>query len=201
MASLPAVIRAAPIAGLPLVLAASLAVADGDSAEVRAFNEALLHHDSATEVLRGWCASHHLANPPVIMARRDRGVDKPADRHVRAQLLATHGEPVRYRHVRLTCGGHVLSVADNWYRPDLLTPEMNRQLDQTDTPFGVVVRPLAFHRRTARVTLPAAAGGADRIGPYVLRHEAVLITGAGQPFSVVVESYTSEILGLSPPGR
>ena len=32
-------------------------------------------------------------------------------------------EPVAYRHVRLRCGDHVLSEADNWYVPSRLTPE------------------------------------------------------------------------------
>jgi hypothetical protein len=146
---------------------------------------------SATEVLRGWCAEHRLADPAVIRAERDTSVDKPASADVRALLGAAPGEAIRYRRVRLTCGARVLSEADNWYRPGQLTPEMNRQLDQTDTPFGAVVRPLDFHRRTLGVQ-PAP-------DPHVLvRYRAVLLDPRETPFSLVVESYTAALLDFSP---
>ncbi len=55
------------------------------------------------------------------------------------------------------CGGHVLSEADNWYVPARLTPQMNRALDTSDTPFGAAVKALDFHRATP--------GGAGRERP------------------------------------
>ena len=92
----------------------------------------------------------------------------------------------------------MLSEADNWYRPDRLTPAMNIALDTTERPFGVVVRPLGFHRTTLSTTfLPEGSG-------YVLRHRAVLSAASGAAFSVVVETYTREVLGdleVSPPRR
>ena len=146
---------------------------------------------SATEVLRGWCAEHHLADPAVIRAERDTSVDKPADAGVRTLLAAASDEPVLYRRVRLACGARVLSEADNWYRPGRLTAEMNRQLGQTDVPFGIVVRPLGFHRRTL-----AVEPGSD---PHVLvRYRAVLLDPKETPFSLVVESYTADLLAVSP---
>ena len=36
------------------------------NAAVRTLNADLLAHDSATEVLGRWCASHHLADPPCL---------------------------------------------------------------------------------------------------------------------------------------
>ena len=99
-------------------------------AAVRALNADLLSHDSATEVLARLCASHHLADPPVIRAFRDKAFDKPADHNIRMLLQAGPVEAVRYRHVRLACGAVVLSDAHNWYLPARLTPSMNRQLDQ-----------------------------------------------------------------------
>lgn len=146
---------------------------------------------SATEVLRGWCAEHGLADPAVIRAERDTSVDKPADRGVRALLGAGPGEAIRYRRVRLACGARVLSEADNWYRPGQLTAEMNRQLDQTETPFGAVVRPLNFHRRTLGVEQAPE--------PHILvRYRAVLLDPQEKPFSLVVESYTAALLDVSP---
>jgi hypothetical protein len=200
MASSTIMIRAAFAAGL-LAAAAAANASQDNVAVVRALSNDLLIHDSATEVLRRWCADHRLADPPVIKAERDHGIDKPADLEVRARLRAAPGELVRYRHVRLACGGHILSEADNWYLPALLTPDMNRQLDQTDRPFGVVARPLAFHRHTLKAVQLLTDPGARSVPHAVLRHEAVLTTAAGRPFSLVIETYTSEVLGLSPPGR
>ena len=178
------------------MLMAVLALAPGFAARDLADFEARLDKGgSATEVLRGWCAEHRLANPPVITAERDLSVDKPADREVRALLGAAPGETIRYRRVRLTCGAHVLSEADNWYRPGQLTAEMNRQLDQTDTPFGAVVKPLGFHRRTLGVAKLFDPEKPTIAFPHiVVRYRALLLDQKGAPFSLVVESYTAEIL-------
>ncbi len=96
--------------------------------------------------------------------------------------------------MRLACGAHVLSEADNWYLPARLTPDMNHRLEATDTPFGVVARPLAFHRRIVEIEPLAGAR-------QVLRVRAVLVAGSGAPFSVVVETYSRELLSITPPGR
>jgi hypothetical protein len=171
------------------------------SAQTRALNADLLAHDSATEVLGRWCAARRLADPPVIRAQRDMGVDKPVDREIRALLRLRANEPVRYRRVRLVCGSHVLSNADNWYVPDRLTQDMNRQLDQTDTPFGLVVKPLAYHRVRLASTLLLDRNGHPRGEQGVLRHRALLVTATGLPFSLVAETYTSDAVILSRPDR
>jgi len=138
----------------------------------------ILAGESASVALRDWCAAHGL---PGLEALRAPGKGRVAGRSVRAALAVQPGEPVRYRRVKLACGGKVLSEADNWYVPGRLTPDMNRQLEATDTPFGLVVRPLAFTRRTlATKALPT--------GGFEIR--AVLTTGAGAPFSYVVEDYS-----------
>jgi hypothetical protein len=93
----------------------------------------------------------------------------------------------------LACGDHVLSNADNWYRPGILTAQMNAELDATDHPFGVVVKPLGFHRHTLSATILISAR--DRRPPAaVIRHEALLETTDGTPFSLVIETYTKEVL-------
>ncbi|MEJ0066218.1 MAG: hypothetical protein WDM85_13050 [Caulobacteraceae bacterium] len=162
-------------------------------------NADLLSHDSATETLQRWCASRHLADPAKIVAQRVLGHDKPADAEVRRLLRAAPGEPIRYRRVALACGEHVLSNADNWYRPLALTAQMNAELDTTDHPFGAVVRPLGFHRHTlsAVILIPAK----DRESPEgVIRHKAVLETPDGAPFSLVIETYTRDVLSESSAG-
>lgn len=124
------------------------------AALVHALNADLLRNPSATLMLDRWCAEHHLApSGSKIVAQRVRGEDKPADSSVRAVLHVGPEEPVVYRRVRLKCGEHVLSEADNWYVPAPLTPDMNRTLDTTDTSFGRVVAPLHFRRETLSAKL------------------------------------------------
>ena len=178
---------------------------------LQTLNADLLSHDSATDTLRRWCADHRLDPAVQIKAERVHGQDKPADASVLAALNAAPGETVRYRRVRLACGARVLSEADNWYLPGKLTPEMNRQLDETDTPFGVVVKALGFHRHTQSAVLLAKPlnDGWDTAGSVatldqdakvfavpnqVIQHRAVLTNAAGEPFSLVVETYTDKVL-------
>src|SRR5947209_6431546 len=104
-------------------------------------------------------------------------------------LAARPDETIRYRHVRLMCGTHLLSEADNWYRPSQLTPQMNAALDTTDTPFGTAVRPLGFHRKTL---------GANPAAGIPLQVKALLLTPAEVPFSLVVENYSSELVADAP---
>ena len=105
-------------------------------------------------------------------------------------------EPVRYRRVRLACGVHVLSEADNWYVPGRLTPAMNAALDETDAPFGRVVRPLEPTRRNVALR-PLRDPDAPPPGPDdpLFEIDAVLATGAGLPFCEVAETYLGAVLG------
>jgi chorismate-pyruvate lyase len=150
----------------------------------------LLANPSATQVLTKWCGDLRLATPAVIRAERDL-TDKPATPEIRTLLGAANGEAIRYRRVRLMCGTHILSQADNWYRPSQLTPAMNKALDESDTPFGTVVRPLGFSRRTLDAATNAEPG-------TVLRVRALLLAGAA-PFSLVVENYRPDL--IAPPGH
>ena len=161
--------------------------------QIVALEADLASRPSATETLGRWCAARHLADPPVIVAHLAPGPAKPADAEVRALLHAAPGEPVRYRRVALACGVHVLSHADNWYRPGRLTAAMNHELETTDHPFGAVVKPLGFHRQTldARVLV---GPGARSVPAAVIRNRALLETPDGTPFSLVVETYTRSVL-------
>jgi hypothetical protein len=129
---------------------------------------------SASAVLRQWCAARHLS---ALTARRERGPVKAADASALVALAVRPGQEVRYRRVALGCGGLVLSRADNWYLPGRLTPEMNRRLDTTDAPFGLVVAPLHFRRATLRASARQV--------------RAVLLKPNGTPFSYVIEDYAS----------
>ncbi len=181
---------------------------------IESLNADLLAHDSATLTLERWCADHRLANPARIVAERVSGADKPASAEVRGALDVKPDEPLGYRRVRLKCGDHMLSEADNWYVPARLTPEMNHVLETTDTPFGKAVTALHFRRHTLSADLlwrPLPKGwemgaasapqeaGALAIPDLVLEHRAVLSTPDGKPFSEVVETYTSEVLAFPPP--
>jgi chorismate-pyruvate lyase len=145
----------------------------------------LLSANSATVVLGQWCGAAHLADPPTIKALRDP-IEVPVSTETRALLKVGAAEPVRYRRVKLMCGTHVLSEADNWYVPARLTPRMNALLDGGDTPFGTAVKALDFHR----TTLDAAAVQTPHI---ILRVRALLLTPDETPFSLVVENYTADL--------
>jgi len=171
---------------------------------IQALNADLLSHDSATQTLERWCATRHLASPAKVVAERDRTISKPVTAEQRQTLKVSDKEPVQYRRVRLRCGGHVLSEADNWYVPSRLTAAMNQQLETTDTPFGRVVQPLKFQRHTLNSKVlwsppPAEERSAPRDIPReVLQHRAVLTLPDGTPFSMVTETYTREVLGYAP---
>jgi len=179
---------------------------------LQTLNADLLSHDSATGTLERWCSVHQLAAPARITAERvrDAGASPTEDQRQRLRLAPT--DEVRYRRVRLLCGTVVLSEADNWYVPARLTPEMNKLLDTTDTPFGRVVQPLHFQRHTISSELlwqllPAgwemkpAAETPDVhelcFPAQVLRHRALLTLADGTPFSEVVETYTSNVLAIA----
>jgi hypothetical protein len=181
---------------------------------IESLNADLLAHDSATLTIERWCADHRLADPARIVAERVSDAAKPASAEVREALDVKPDEPLGYRRVRLKCGDHVLSEADNWYVPARLTPEMNHVLETTDTPFGKAVAALHFRRHTLSADLlwrPLPKGwemghtpalqvaGALTIPDHVLEHRAVLSTPDGEPFSEVVETYTAEVLAFPAP--
>jgi chorismate-pyruvate lyase len=183
---------------------------------LQSLNADLLSHDSATLTLDRWCASHHLSNPPTITAERVHDVDKPATAAQRELLKVSATEPLGYRRVRLHCGAHVLSEADNWYVPSRLTAQMNEALNSTDIAFGRAVQALQFRRRTLSATLlwaplpegwemgaPASAAHAAKLAipAFVLQHTAMLTLPDGTPISALTETYTSEVLDFAQPAR
>ena len=190
--------------------------ADGAASHLEAslllqtLNADLLSHDSATLTLERWCADHRLAPSPRIVAERVPGAVKEPTDEQRRQLGVSPTDNIRYRKVKLVCGDVVLSEADNWYVSDRLTPEMNRLLDTTDTPFGKVVQPLHFQRHTISAQVLATLlpekwwemGPADLtarsaklcLPSHVLEHRALLTLPDGTPFSEVVETYTADVL-------
>jgi hypothetical protein len=170
---------------LSLCLLANPASAQSEAAE--RLRADLTGGASATQVLTQWCGTLGYAATPVVRAVRDR-TDNPATAQIRALLKAGANETIGYRRVKLTCGDHVLSEADNWYVPSRLTPDMNKTLDTTDTSFGTVVRPLNFHRRTLETM-------AVKDPHTILRVRALLLTPNDAPFSLVVENYTSDLTG------
>ena len=186
------------------------------AALLQEFNATLLSNPSATRTLTQWCATHHLAPLPKIVAWPDPGAIQPPPDSVRAQLAVAPTDPIAYRRVQLRCGDKVLSEADNWYVPSRLSAEMNQLLNTTQTPFGTAVRALNFTRKTLSAELlwqplpalwemhPLQLQATDAPAPppalaipaYVLRHAAVLSKPDGQPFSYVQETYTRNIFAF-----
>ena len=179
---------------------------------LQTLNATLLSNSSATATLTQWCGEHRMADEARIRALRDTQTAKPADAEIRRRLQVGDDEPIGYRRVKLACGEHVLSEADNWYVIARLTPEMNRVLDTSDTPFGTAVRALGFTRKTEsarllwsplpagwELSMPAAAQdkAALAIPEYLLQHRAVLVKDGNVPFSLVVETYRRDVFDFA----
>ena len=168
------------------MLALAVLVLAGCSDRLGEFRRALAAQDSATAALGQWCETRRIARPATIRAERITDALAPSA-EVRGLLQAGAQDAIGYRHVRLSCGGTVLSVAHNWYLPARLTPAMNRALDTSDTPFGRVVAPLGFTRRRLE-EVRGAVTGCPR--GTILAHRGLLVGPDGAPFSLVIECYT-----------
>ena len=181
---------------------------------LQTLNADILASRSATASLETWCRDHRLADEPKILAQVMPGTAPAPTVEQLRRLDVSDREEVRYRHVQLRCGVHVLSDAENWYVPQRLTPEMNRLLDTTTTPFGKAVESLEPYRRTFAVTLlwmplaagweresgvpPSAGTGTLAIPDALFEHRALLYTREHVPFSEVHEVYQRQILAFSP---
>jgi hypothetical protein len=175
--------------------------------ELRTLHADLLANDSATAVLQAICDRRNAAGARIRARKVAVADDLRLAAAARRQLGAPAGEPIHHRRVELVCGEAVFSRADNWYLPGRLTRRMNTTLATTERPFGVVAAPLGFHRRTLSTQLlfeplspdwqarPADGFDAPVAAPAaVLQHRAVLATPDGRPFSLVVETYTDQVL-------
>lgn len=171
--------------GALAVLALSACAAAPRSDLLDRFEATLAAQDSATAALGTWCAARNFAAPATVSAAVLPGGthSAPIDLPALLQSQAATG----YRHVRLSCGGRVLSEAHNWYVPARLTPAMNAMLAASDTPFGKVAAPLRFTRERLSSQRGAGTGcPADTI----LTHRALLRLPDGAPLALVTECYT-----------
>ena len=163
-------------------------------------NEALLAGHSATMVLDAWCAHHGMAAPNGVSIQKiSSGTVEKIPAHVRKALAIPRGADIMHRRVRLLCGGHILSEADNWYVPARIPPVMRETLTTTDVSFGRVLAPLNFTRKpltlkmlaTAKLISKAASQGH---GFDLFAHNALLSLPDGQPLAYVQETYKSGAL-------
>ncbi|NEU10855.1 hypothetical protein G3T14_01745 [Methylobacterium sp. BTF04] len=159
---------------------------------IETLSRRLLSGHSATAILEAWCVERGLSGPAIVAERVD-GADRALDEDRQRLFQLAPGETLRYRRVRLSCGPHTLSEADNWYVPARLTREMNRLLDATQLPFGRVVHPLAPTRRNLDLRLLWSEG---TLGPddALFAIEALLSTPDGIPFCEVHETYLGAVL-------
>lgn len=156
----------------------------------------LIAGPSATAVLERWCRERGAPQSLVAHALPvEARMPSPAQRE---RLKLTNHDLVRYRRVRLTCGGRVLSEAENWYVPTRLTPAMNTRLDSSAVPFGRVVEALVPTRRNLGLRPltgadhPATAAAQEPLFAI----EALLLRQDGLPLCEVAEVYLGVVLAL-----
>jgi len=163
------------------------------------FDRALRDSRSATALLAAWMAERTGRAPLSIIAKRVRTPPLRPGAGLMQRLGVESPGEIAYRRVRLTDGRHVLSDAYNWYVPARLTQGMLMVLDETDTPFGTAVASLSPVRETlhAEQYWPPACTGADRLSRLparMLRHDALVRGGNGEPLCEVSETYMRTIL-------
>ncbi len=183
----------------PALLAGATALAACSTAnggkDLAGFELALASQDSATAALAQWCTSHGIADAASMRAMPVPGPAMPPPPDFLRLLAPGPGEHLAYRHVRLVCGDKVLSNAHNWYVPARLPPDMNRELETSDTPFGEVIAPLHFTRQRLGTLRAGDEGCPD---DTLLAHRALLMLPDKRPVSAVVECYTEA--NLADPG-
>jgi len=147
--------------------------------EVAHFLDGLRAAASATRFLESWCARRGLGAGPV---RSRRLPPPPPDAAAEALLAPAPWERPEARRVTLMRGAVALSDAEIRWLGTRLTPAMQEALARTDTPFGVVVAPLAPERRmlAERVLPPGDAHALDC---------TALVLAGGRPIAVARERY------------
>lgn len=170
---------------------------------IEALRSQLRTADSATAVLDRWCASHRMAPPGAVVADKIPTAAGQTPTAPRRLLRIGSNEPVGFRHVRLRCGDHVLSDALLWYVPSRVTEAMNRQLRETNIPFGRVIAPLHFRRRSLaarRMWPPERIGAPSGEMPASLFYQtALLVLPDGAPVAYVREVYLRGVLDFPAP--
>jgi chorismate-pyruvate lyase len=152
-----------------------------------AFEANLASHASATQALQQWCEARGIAPGAAIRVEFVRGADAVAPAELRTILGVGPHDVLGYRHVRLACGDTVLSDAHNWFVPARLTLEMNRQLSETQVPFGRIAASLNFTREPLSA---ARRGDPGCPADAISTHRARLVLPDGHPLAYVVECYT-----------
>lgn len=169
----------------------------------------ILASTSATRALEAWCRAHRLSDEPNIVVELLQSRPASSESEHRRWLRPLSGETVTHRRVRLRCGRRVVAEADNWYLAGRLTPDINRVLETTDTPFGTAIASLAPSRCTIAVRslwAPhpaswdfAAEMSSGLTAPPIIpaslfRHSAVIYAGGQTPISFVEEVYKRSLL-------
>lgn len=157
-----------------------------------AFEAGLNAGPTATAALQRWCDTHGVTGK--VVAEVDRGAERAPSAATTMRLQLKPGEHVAYRRVKLGCGGHVLSEAENWYVPARLSAAMNAALERGDTPFGAVIAPLAPHREVISSERLWADGAAPE---DILRNRGLVLDHEGRPLAEVSETYKRTALEIA----
>ena len=153
-----------------------------EKGSIESLHAALLAADSATAVLESFFGA--------VTIRRRAVSPSPNDGlHERLRLLPD--DELRHRAVWLLAGDKTLSQAELWYVANRLPAEQVQQLEESDTPFGRLMKPIGLKRTLleARLCPPE--------DEHALTHRALLTAPSGLPVAEVYERYSRALFATS----
>ncbi len=149
---------------------------------IESLHAALLAADSATSVLEAFFGA-------VTVQRR--AVPPSPNDGLHERLRLSPDDVLRHRAVWLLAGDKTLSQAELWYVANRLPAEQVQRLEESNTPFGRLMKPIGLKRTVLEARLCPAED------ECALTHRALLTAPSGLPVAEVYERYSKALFATS----
>lgn len=166
--------------GMPVHI--SIGDINADGSLLDRLNLHILSSPTATSALEEWCRHFAIGQGPLQV------------QIVASSQAARGNRCTGYRRINLIRGDALLSIAEIRYRLGALGADMLRVLEESNIPFGEVIRALQPRRLTTLVRVGTQESCLDR-NP-VLIHHATVLDAIGRPIARVRESYQGSLISF-----